>query len=414
MDGKNGGHTRRDFMKKIGFAGAGAVGASMPFWERAAGKERPTDEAPMFVPTRPFGRTGEHVSILSLGGVLGTSEMIVFRQAFQLGVRYWDTADSYRWGNNEKAIGKYFERFPEDRKEVFLVTKSGSAHPDGLSKDLAASLQRMNTSYVDMYFIHSVSNAQRELTPEIKTWAEKAKKEGKIRLFGFSAHKNMEASMLTAAKLGWIDGLMVSYNYRLMTQDTMKRAVDACAKAGIGLTAMKTQAAFTANFYAAIGSNTDESLEMTEGFMKKGFTAEQAKLIAVWENPDIASICSAMSNMTILQANVAAAVGGQPLSSGDRRRLERYAAKTAPGYCAGCADICESAVARRVPVCDLMRYSMYRHSYGEREPAAQLLGSFPMDLAGRIQDTDFSKAERVCPQKIRIAEVLRSVGEDLG
>jgi hypothetical protein len=102
----------------------------------------------------------------------------------------------------------------------------------------------------------------------------------------------MEISMLAAAKLGWIDGIMMSYNYRLMVKDEMKRAVDACVKAGIGLTAMKTQAAFLANFYATIGSKTDDALNMTERFLKKGYTEEQAKLKVVWENPNIASIYS--------------------------------------------------------------------------------------------------------------------------
>ena len=73
--------------------------------------------------------------------------------------------------------------------------------------------------------------------------------------------------MLAAAKLGWIDGIMVSYNYRLMVKSKMIRAVEACAKAGIGLTAMKTQAAFSANFYASIGSKSDEALGMTESFI---------------------------------------------------------------------------------------------------------------------------------------------------
>ena len=43
----------------------------------------------------------------------------------------------------------------------------------------------MNTSYVDMYFIHYVKNAKNELTNEVKAWAEKAKAEGKIRFFGY-------------------------------------------------------------------------------------------------------------------------------------------------------------------------------------------------------------------------------------
>ncbi|NIO07641.1 MAG: aldo/keto reductase, partial [Deltaproteobacteria bacterium] len=45
---------------------------------------------------------------------------------------------------------------------------------------------------------------------------------------------NMEECLLRAAKLNWIDGIMMSYNYRLMHTDRMRAAVDACAKAGIG------------------------------------------------------------------------------------------------------------------------------------------------------------------------------------
>ena len=85
---------------------------------------------------------------------------------------------------------------------------------------------------------------------------------------------------------------------------------------------------------------------MTENFLKKGYTAEQAKLKVVWDNPNIASICSAMPNMTILQANIAAATIIINLSKGDRQRLEQYANKRLPGDCAGCAHICESVVNR--------------------------------------------------------------------
>ena len=404
-------HSRRDFIRKVCAAGAAlTLGAR----GRVSAEDGSKNEAAVQVPTRPFGVSGVEVPILSLGGVLGTSEMIVFRRAFQLGVRYWDTADSYRWGNNEKAIGKYFQRFPEDRKRVFLVTKSGSSDAKGLSEDLAGSLERMNTDYVDMYLLHAVSNARRELTPAIRAWAEKAKREGKIRLFGFSAHKNMEEGMQAAAGLGWIDGLMVSYNYRLMEKDRMKRAVDACAKAGIGLTAMKTQAAFSAHFYASIGSETDEGMNMTERLMEKGITAEQARLKAVWENPHIASICSAMPNMTILQANAEAAMSTRRLSLGDRRRLSMYAQKTAAGYCAGCAELCEPAVEGRAPICDIMRCAMYQNGYGDRERAARLFRSLPPDVKKKIGSTDFSKAEKACPQGIRIARVLQEARRDLG
>jgi predicted aldo/keto reductase-like oxidoreductase len=405
--------SRREFVKTAAAAGLGAPLFSLGAEAAASGSSSPDKPAQTTVPRRPFGKTGENVSILSLGGVLKASDLLIFRQAFKMGVTYWDTANSYGWGKNEKAIGKYFAKFPEDRQSIFLVTKAATSNPQKLTKALNKSLQRMNTSYIDLYFIHYVSHVEKELTDEVKAWAEKAKAEGKIRFFGFSAHKNMEKSMLAAAKLGWIDGIMMSYNYRLMVKDEMKRAVDACARAGIGMTAMKTQAAFTANFYASIGSETDDALEMTDSFLRKGYTTEQAKLRVVWENPNIASICSAMPNMTILQANVAAALKENNLSRGDKLRLERFAELTAPGYCAGCANICESAVDCDIPISDILRYSMYNHSYGDREMASRLFNELPEDVKANIMRADFRQAEKKCPQNIQIAKLLRGAVRDL-
>ena len=413
MSGKEGNFSRRRFIKTAGAAGLGSTLIPLSSLKLAHGSSSTKVPEQMIVPARPFGKTGINVSILSLGGVLKASDQLIFRQAFKMGVTYWDTADSYGWGKNEKAIGEYFTKFPDDRKKVFLVTKAATSDPQKLTDKLNSSLQRMNTSHVDLYFIHHVSDVKKQLTDEVKSWAEKTKAEGKIRFFGFSAHKNMENSMLEAAKLGWIDGIMMSYNYRLMVKEKMKRAVDACVKAGIGLTAMKTQAAFSANFYASIGSETDDALKMTESFLKKGYTAEQAKLKVVWENPDIASICSAMPNMTILQANVAAALNKKHLSEGDKQRLEQYAQQTATGYCAGCANICEPAVDLDIPISDILRFSMYNHGYEDRDTALNLFNALSTVVKANILKADYSIAEKYCPQKIQIGKVLKKTHEDL-
>ena len=67
------------------------------------------------------------------------------------------------------------------------------------------------------------------------------KKAGKIKLFGFSTHSNMEECLAGAAKLPWVDGIMFIYNYCLMHEPRMKDAAKACYRAGIGLTAITTQ-----------------------------------------------------------------------------------------------------------------------------------------------------------------------------
>ena len=216
---------------------------------------------------------------------------------------------------------------------------------------------------------------------------------------------------MDGAKLGWIDGIMTSYNYRLMHADSMKRAVEACTKAGIGLTAMKTQAKFFSYFYAKIGKEKETALNLTEQFMRKGFTPEQAKLKAVWDNPNIASICSEMPNMTILQANVAAALDKTKLSFQDKKLLEQYAQKTAFGYCAGCASLCESVVKGNVPISDIMRCLMYDRGYGQGERAERLFMGIPESLRRELAQLDYSGGARICPQGIPIGSVIQMASQ---
>jgi len=109
--------SRRHFLKATGTAGLGALMA--PVNRLAAAAETPTR-----VPTRPFGKTGVDVSILSLGGMFDiASNQLMMRQALDWGVTYWDTADCYQKGS-EKGIWKYFKKYPQDRQRVFLVSKT--------------------------------------------------------------------------------------------------------------------------------------------------------------------------------------------------------------------------------------------------------------------------------------------------
>ncbi|MDX1707376.1 MAG: aldo/keto reductase, partial [Desulfobacterales bacterium] len=311
--------SRRELFKIAGAAGVGSAMASM------GGVAGAQDTGLQQVPTRPFGKTGQQVSILSFGGSQNLSaKQLLLRQAFKMGVTYWDTAASYSGGRSEEAMGKYLAKYPGDRKNIFLVSKAHTSDPYELSSSLKQSLERLQTDYVDLYFVHSVRSAKDELTKEVKTWAEKTKAEGKIRFMGFSTHRNMEDNLSEGAKLGWIDGIMSTYNYRLMNTDKMKKAVEACVQAGIGLTAMKTQARFFASFYSDVGSENEAAAALADRFIKKGFTPEQTKLKVVWENPQIASICSEMTNMAILQANVAAALDKTQLSLQDRQLLESW------------------------------------------------------------------------------------------
>jgi aryl-alcohol dehydrogenase-like predicted oxidoreductase len=317
MTKKKSDFSRRDFIKTASAVGIGSILSPVESLTYVQAKSDHLNESqPKVVPTRPFGKTGVKVSILGLGGAFHWSNLLLLKQALKMGVTYWDTAITYGNGQSEKAIGKYFLKYPEDRKKVFLVTKSVTSDPHSMTRSLETSLERMKTSYIDLYFIHQVADAYK-IDRAAKVWAEEAKAIGKIRFFGFSTHKNMEKCLLGAAKLGWIDGIMLSYNFRIMHTKTMKKAVDNCFSAGIGLTAMKTQA--KGGWGTEKITPDDKEQHLFNQFKKGGLTVEQAKLKAVWSDNRFASICSYMTNMTVLQANVAAALSKTKLSFQNRR-----------------------------------------------------------------------------------------------
>jgi hypothetical protein len=394
MTQKHSSWTRRAFLKAACATGAASALPLKNFPALAS-------DAAVVVPTRPFGKTGIEVPILGFGTSLHVAfSQLLLKQAVKWGLTYWDTANTYMGGNSERAIGKYFAKYPEDRKKVFLVTKSHAWTTNGLTRDLNQSLERMQTDYIDLYFTHGVWSVD-ELDAKTKRWARKAKAEGKIRFFGFSTHSNMAECLLGTAGLGWIDGIMMTYNYRLMHSDDMRRAVDACVKAGIGLTAMKTQGG------GQIQTDSATELELAGRFLQKGFTDGQAKLKAVWQNTQIASICSEMPNMTLLMSNVAAAVDKTGLSAQDRQLMRKYAQETRSDYCTGCSDICESAVAAEVPIGDVMRYLMYARSYDNHKKASDHFKKIPRKIREQMIHLDYAAAENKCPQGLPIARLMQ-------
>jgi predicted aldo/keto reductase-like oxidoreductase len=260
---------------------------------------------------------------------------------------------------------------------------------------------------VDMFFVHGVADFN-DIEEPVRQWASQMKQAGKMKLFGFSTHKNMEDCLLAAAKSNWIDGIMFSYNFRLMNTQKMKDAVAACVNAGIGLVAMKTQGG------GPVKAETEAELRMVGKFLERGFTDKQAKLKAVWENPNIASICSQMPNLTILAANVAAARDLKALAASDSGLLHRFALETRSSYCAGCGRICQAAVGGALPVSDVMRCLMYYRDYGDRGLAREVYAALAKETNAQLTAVDYSKAEQACPQGMAIGELMREASRLLG
>ncbi|MBT8407625.1 MAG: aldo/keto reductase [Deltaproteobacteria bacterium] len=397
---KDGKLNRRAFFKKTAAFGLGVTVGGSSLWQPSQTSAQITiPEAP--VPPTPFGRSGTMVSTLSLGGMFDIlNNRLALAKALDWGINYWDTAEGYGRGRSEEGIGRWFARNPRTREQVFLVTKLSTRRGGNFTPRLESCLKRLHTDYVDLFFVHGIRGIG-EMESSLKSWAQNMKKAGKIKLFGFSTHTNMEECLEGAAKLPWIDGIMFTYNYRLMHEPRMKDAVQACYRAGIGLTAMKTQGG------GPVKSDSESEIKMAGRFVKKGFSDYQAKLMAVWQDERIASICSQMPNLTIMATNAVAAVEQTRLSKSDRTLLARYARETSGDYCAGCERLCSEALPERVPIGDVMRCLMYFHSYQDYGLARSTFESLPARTRQLLAQLDFSEAERSCPRKLPIGQLMR-------
>ena len=396
---------RRTFLKTT-VIGSTSLALTTGFVSNDLAAERVKDNSSRKMPTRILGKTGVPVSILALGGgVDWTINQSLLKMSVNMGINYFDTAHNYENGKSEIGIGQYFEKYPEDRKKIFLCTKSEATEPKGMTEQLNTSLERMKTDYIDSYNLHMVGKPE-TLTPEIKAWVEQGKKEGRFRFFGFSCHANMAKMLIHASNLGWIDTITSSYNYNIMHNDDIKSGIDACYRSGIGLVAMKSQGLFFDKPYNPLGPVKDEDLMITESFMAKGYTLQQARLKAIWTDERIATCLSEMKNLTMLKDNVAAATDSSKFSDSDMDMLNRLSQANRSFYCQGCMR-CESVMGSESRIADVLRYMMYFNSYGKTDDARRFFSELPETVRNSLAERDYSHVEQVCPNKIQLGKVMK-------
>jgi len=356
------------------------------------------------VPLRKLGRTGISVPMLCLGGGNDfTRAQMLLQKAYDWGIKYWDTAHMYNSGQSELGIGKYLKRKPEIREELFIVTKaSGATTPQQIEEKLQLSLERMNTKYIDLYYgVHGLNDPV-QFTDELKQWAADAKKRGLIKYFGFSTHSNMADCMLKASELDWIDVIMTTYNYQFLDDEKMQKAVQQCHDAGIAIIAMKTQAK---------GAKDEPDYKLVNHFEQKGYTAEQAKIKAVWQDQRITAVCSQMPNISILTANAAAALDNTKLAPSDTKVLKDDASANSTLHCLGCERICSNACQQMPKVRDVMRSLMYANCYNDHKKALNTFAKIPAPFRANLKTADYSLAERQCPKNLPIAALMKEAAQ---
>jgi predicted aldo/keto reductase-like oxidoreductase len=389
--------SRRELLRLGGAAGiAAAATTTLRPGAAEAGEGTPLPQ----VPRRVLGKTGEQIPILLMGAAMKLDPRFdpKLAEGLRFGVNYIDAADCYGGGTCEPAVGAFHTR-ASLRKKLWITSKSDAHDPDGFEGTVRASLEKLKTDYIDMYYLHALQD-EKYLSKELLAVVEKLKKSGKIKFFGFSCHNDNVAELLQlSAKLPWVDSVMFRYNFRQYGDKKLNDAIDAAHKAKVGLIAMKTQGS-EASFQAA-----------WQKFEKTGkWNKHQAVLKAVWEDERITAAVSHMDTFEKLKQNIAAALDKSKLTALEHESIHKYADATRKLACDGCDHLCGAAVQAPVQIGATMRYLMYHDVYGDADEARRRFTALPAEARG-LSRIDFSAANAACPHGVDVAAHMRRASE---
>ncbi|MBO4579662.1 MAG: aldo/keto reductase [Clostridiales bacterium] len=181
-----------------------------------------------------LGNTGITVPQNAFGALpiqrISTEDAVyLLRKAYDGGMRFFDTARAY--SDSEEKVGLAFEGM---RDKVFISTKTGAVTKEKFWEDLETSLRLLKTDYIDIYQLHCAAKCYRE-GDDLYEAMKEAKKQGKIRHIGITAHKIGVAEDIIQS--GLYETLQFPFSYLASVRDI--KLVEDCAKAGMGFIAMK-------------------------------------------------------------------------------------------------------------------------------------------------------------------------------
>lgn len=390
--------SRRKFLK----AGAILPTAVATFSSTATAAELPESVGSPALPKRKLGANGPEVTILNLGGMMSAHSPQYLDLAWDMGIRYFDTADCYIGGKSEKNIAAWLKRYPERRKDLFLVTKDHPRNgPEDLFEMVDRRLEACGTDSIDLFLIHGIGpggygedSLNWPKSKHLKEVFDQLKASGKVKSCGFSCHDGRLVDYLNAAaEGGFVDAILLKYNPFHAKGGDFDRALDACHEAGIGLISMKEMKPF------AKAPKKHPTLD------EVGLTTHQSLLHAVWSDSRIASICSSMDNVMQLEENTQAArLFKEALPGAQREALQAVAMQLPVPMCPGCPGCEQWAHRTNYAFQDISRYLAYYEQDGRGE-AVDFYKE--LDAAQKYADVDLTAIREDCQFKVDYPEIAR-------
>jgi aryl-alcohol dehydrogenase-like predicted oxidoreductase len=280
---------------------------------------------PTALPRRRLGKTGEMVSCIGFGS--GTrfcsiqdedAAQGLLERAFTLGINYFDTAGSYTRRPLERLSEKRLGEFSNKRrKEIFLATKIDPRDRDGALRSVEQSLKFLQTDYLDLIQIHSLSDLN-DLdrigsSNGVLGAVQQLKSQKVARFIGITGHN---------------DGAAMTEALRRHDFDTVLMALNAAQSANpIAVRKMETIPAFEQSALPLALQKQMGILSMK--VMGQGMLvghgagrASPAELLQFNLSQPVACVVIGCEQMAPLEQNVQAALNFTPMSESGKQRLQ--------------------------------------------------------------------------------------------
>jgi len=340
----------------------------------------------------------------------------MIRYAIDNGVNYVDTAYPYHMGNSEKVVGKALR--DGYRQKVRLATKL-TPHlvksAESLDRYLDGQLERLQTNKIDYYLMHGLNAREWKKIQTLKAlkWAEGRRAKGHLGYLGFSFHDEFEVFKKIVDAYDWTF-CQIQYNYLDENNQAGRRGVEYAAKKGLTLVIMEPLRG------GSLAKEPPPAVAKAWALDTKKRDRVEMALQWLWNQPEISVVLSGMSAMQQVIDNVeyAGRSGPNTFTAEDAalfKKIKEAYQGMAPIPCTACryCQPCPNGV--NIP----RIFELYNNSVIYDDPR---MGAFAYAAPGPVAMKPQERAdnckecgdcEKVCPQHIKIPELLKKAHKSL-
>ena len=339
------------------------------------------------------------------------SEMVdLFLEA---GFTYFDTAHVYA-GSEEAAKKALFQRHP--RESFTIATKLHA--PSALTEEAAkqqfyTSLKRTGAEYIDYYLLHSVmgNNYQRYERFHLWDFVNELKAKGLVRHIGFSFHDGPALLDKLLNEHPEVEFVQLQINYADWENPsvTSRANYEVARKHGKFITVMEPVKG---------GNLANPPKEIKELFSKHSpdmsYPSWAIRFVASLDG--ILTVLSGMSDLSQMKDNLSYMRNFRPLDAEEQeiiREAQRIMGHSRTIPCTACS-YCTKGCPMQIPIPDIFRAMNKRLGNGQIEESAKDYAEIAAKGSCAADCIQCGQCEGVCPQHLKIIDLLRECGETLG